>query len=127
LTLQRPCLPSLKKDGKYVEGSTVVINPIDFLVPEFKVLRLYKPGTVVSEVKTSTGTLWGEYIFRGKSTYAGRKVFVLDLKRTEPSYPSKSFLLGYSFIDVSTLLPVYVAVEAGQKSVSILQSCGCLE
>jgi hypothetical protein len=117
-------MTGLKQDGKYVEGSTVYINPIDFLMPEFKDLRLYKSGTVVSEVKTSTGNLFAEYVFRGKSTYDGRSVFVLDLKRAYPSYPSKSFLLGYSFIDANTLFPVYLAVEAGtKKSVSILRSC----
>jgi hypothetical protein len=109
---------------KYVPQKIHFINPFSIFMPEFIQQNEVRPNQIVSILKEENGNVWGNYVYRGVSTYNNRQVLVLDLRRTINMGPDdEPLLFGFNLLDITTKLPVFTMFDAGTKVIFENVSC----
>ena len=96
------------RDPRYVAPH--IINEFSLLIPEYTVTSM-RVGDTVAVVSSEDGALWGEYKFRGETYFGGIRAGVLDLVRTQVKYGAT--VVGFSIVDLNTMLPLVVVFDEG--------------
>lgn len=94
-------------------ASSHAINDFTILYPHFIAGRR-QVGDVVAEIADESGSLWGTYVYRGTTSYAGRQAVVIDLVHKLETRPDKPpVAVGFNILDASTLAPLLLVLDAG--------------
>jgi hypothetical protein len=103
---------------------THFLNPFSLFMPEFIADNQVKTNQVVAVLKTDDGSLWGDFIYRGKSTFRNKDVLVLDLRRTINKGPdNEPLLFGFSLLDEKTRIPL-LSLIGGEFKV-VVENLAC--
>lgn len=106
-------LAELNATGDPRVNNAHVVNDFAVLIPDFAPNPRY-PGDTAAVVLDEGNNDWAVYRYRGLTQVAGTTAAVLDLTRTFPDNPEIGpSLVGFDVIDLRTMLPVLVVLDAG--------------
>lgn len=103
--------------------STHQINAFTLVVPEYSASSI-AVGDTAATILRENGVVWGEYKFRGLTVWKNQVGGLFDLvATTRQQTKSRAVLAGFSIVDFSTMLPLFMVLDAG--SVTILERLSC--
>jgi hypothetical protein len=92
-----------------------VVNDFAVSIPDFAPNPRY-PGDTAAVVVDESNNEWAVYKYRGLTQIGGITAAVLDLTRVFPDNPGYGpTLVGFDVVDLKTMLPVIVVLDAGIK------------
>jgi len=90
-----------------------IINSVSAMFPEY-IPAIRTPGSPAAFLPDARGVLWATYFYRGVTTHKGRAAAVLDLVRDVPGASGlPGDTVGFSVVELSTMMPLLVVVDAG--------------
>jgi len=102
----------------YAPEKTHYLNPVSIFMPEFINPEYITPNTVVAQVKSDDGSVWGSFLYQGVSVFKGKHVLVLDLITNSDTFDNKPVIAGFYLMDISSKLPIYTVFDAGSKIIT---------
>ncbi len=98
-------------------GSTAhMINNFAAVYPHY-LKPSWNPGDTVATLESEGGRPWAVHVYRGITSYKGRRAALIDIVRTLDSAPAAGpLVVGWALVDTTTMAPLLFALDAGWKA-----------
>lgn len=101
------------------------LNQIQLLFPELN-SRALLPGDRLGVLHdVGKGSVWGHYVYRGRSIVAGRSAIMGDVLRSSPALNGQPFNYGFGLFDEDTFVPLLVIFMLAPDSYIKVQRTEC--